>query len=188
MSRGVPWNWFRPGPERDKARARDKARRALSSAKVEALKRAEALADRDAEIRRLWAAGWSGVRIAESFGVSRATVSRLVERKPRPRRYGDPHDASWPHPRRHAPRPAALPPRRVIGPAGTLPPHDIAQKGSANGRARLNEASVIEMRRLRSEGWKTPALATRYGVGRNTVCYALSGKTWEHVPVFIKGR
>ena len=55
-------------------------------------------------------------------------------------------------------------------------------RGSDHGRARLTEALVTEARRLKSEGWSYPELARRYGVGKVTLFYAITGKTWRHVP------
>ena len=55
-------------------------------------------------------------------------------------------------------------------------------RGSAHGRAKLDEPAVIEARRLKAEGWTYPALAERYGVGRVTLFYAISGRTWQHLP------
>jgi orotate phosphoribosyltransferase-like protein len=57
-----------------------------------------------------------------------------------------------------------------------------ACKGSAHGRSKLTEDLVVEMRRLRLRGWSTGRLAKHFNVARNTVCYALNGTTWSHVP------
>jgi hypothetical protein len=54
-------------------------------------------------------------------------------------------------------------------------------KGTGHWGAKLDETKVGEMRRLRLEGWSTNRLAERFGVARNTVCYALNGTTWSHV-------
>ncbi len=61
----------------------------------------------------------------------------------------------------------------------------LPARGSANGRARLDEAKVAEARRLHAEGWSYRALCERYGIGRVTLHYALVGKTWSHVPMAI---
>jgi hypothetical protein len=55
--------------------------------------------------------------------------------------------------------------------------------GSAHGRAKLDEAMVAEARRLKREGWTYPKLVERYGVGKVTLFYAVSGRTWRHVPM-----
>jgi hypothetical protein len=185
VSREIPWNWYRPGPERDAARARDKQRRQAmgEAARKRAVseRRPVAKTERDAEIRRLWLAGWMGVTLAKRFVLSKASVSGIVAGLPRPRRYGDPEDASWPHPRRHAPGGIRHQRRPPIEAVGTLPPRELAPKGSAHGRAKLDEAKVGRMKRLRMEGWTTGRLAKEFGVGRNTVCYVLNGTTWSHV-------
>jgi hypothetical protein len=56
-------------------------------------------------------------------------------------------------------------------------------KGAENNRAVLDDVKVIEARRLKREGWTYPELAARYGVCRNTVSYAVTGKTWSHIPM-----
>lgn len=54
--------------------------------------------------------------------------------------------------------------------------------GERNGRARLTDASVIEIRRLyRAGGVTIPQLAARYGVCKSTVGYAVNGVTWRHL-------
>lgn len=63
-------------------------------------------------------------------------------------------------------------------------PGDESQvRGSANGCARLTEEKVLEARRLKRQGWTYPALAERYNVGKVTLFYAISGRTWSHVPM-----
>jgi hypothetical protein len=50
------------------------------------------------------------------------------------------------------------------------------------GRAKLDEDKVVELRRLKAEGWTYPQLARHFGIARSTVHYALNGCTWRHVP------
>jgi hypothetical protein len=71
------------------------------------------------------------------------------------------------------PRPAPLPLRGFRG---------EPRVGSAHGRAKLDEVKVAEARRLKRDGWTYPELAARYGVGKVTLFYAVSGRTWGHVP------
>lgn len=158
--------------------ARDaEVRRSLASAALEA---------RDAEARRLWAEGWMGKDIARRLGIARSKVSSIVAGNPRPSRASGPEDniraegspeIPRPSPRRSArPRPACpFDPRELIDSGTSL-------RGSDHPGAKLDEARVIEMRKLRAEGWSTNRLSIRFGVGRNTVCYALNGTTWGHVP------
>jgi hypothetical protein len=156
------------------ARREEKAAQKIAR-RTAAERRAGAEEKRAEEIRRLWSAGTTGWALAAKFGMAPSKVSGLVADLPRPVRYAGPESA---------PRLPPLP-RPVV----PLPPPDPADRlaaeptvrGSQHGRAILDEAKVIEMRRLRSEGWSTGRLAVRYGVSRNTACYAISGRTWRHV-------
>jgi len=56
-------------------------------------------------------------------------------------------------------------------------------RGSESGRAKLDEAKVAEARRLKRTGWTYPELAARYGVGKVALFYAITGRTWSHVPM-----
>ncbi len=166
---------------RDPRRVALERREAKLSARLgkakEASRRAKADARRDEEIRRLWTEGTTGRALAARFGMVPSKVSGIVADLPRPVRYADPAAIVKVPPIR---RPAHEP----VGPPA---PADMLRaertvRGSEHGRAVLDEARVIELRRLRSEGWSTGRLAGRYGVARNTVCYAISGRTWRHVP------
>jgi hypothetical protein len=64
------------------------------------------------------------------------------------------------------------------GPAWGHHQHRFAA-GERHGRSKLTRANVDEARELRAAGWSTGRLAERYGVSRNTICYALNGKTWQ---------
>lgn len=50
--------------------------------------------------------------------------------------------------------------------------------GENNPWAKLTWEGVREMRKLRSEGWSTPNLAGKFGVGVACVCNILNNKTW----------
>lgn len=54
-------------------------------------------------------------------------------------------------------------------------------RGTRQWKAKLTNKSVIEMRRLRAEGWLQKDLATRFGVTPGTVCNILNGKAWSHL-------
>lgn len=50
------------------------------------------------------------------------------------------------------------------------------------GAAKLNETSVIEIRRRYDEGTSQRVLAEEHGVCTRTISMAISGDTWAHVP------
>ena len=56
-------------------------------------------------------------------------------------------------------------------------------KGTAHGRAVLDNRKVIEARSLHAAGFGLNALAKRYGCHRLTIYYAVSGRTWTHLPM-----
>jgi DNA-binding CsgD family transcriptional regulator len=162
-------------------RSRAEARRRKDGRRTVARLRREDKAARDAEIRRRWAEGCPGVELAEEFGLSKATVSGIVAGLARPRRYGDPWDVAWPCPRRQASRPDRPASRAPIGPVGTLPRRELAPKGSAHGRAVLNEAKVARIKRLGLDGRSAYSIAREFGVSDNTICNVLKGRNWGHV-------
>lgn len=53
--------------------------------------------------------------------------------------------------------------------------------GSANGRAKLNEEQVQEIKRLLQQGSRIISLAKKYNVHVNTIQRIKSGKRWVHV-------
>lgn len=61
--------------------------------------------------------------------------------------------------------------------------HGTDSRGSKHPMAKLNEADVIVIRRLKKEGWTIQAISERYGVSRLPISLLLSGKTWKHVPI-----
>jgi hypothetical protein len=61
-------------------------------------------------------------------------------------------------------------------------------RGSNCPSAKLTEEKVIEIRRRYAAGeMDQAALAWEYGVGLATICEAISGKTWGHVPPTTQG-
>jgi hypothetical protein len=53
--------------------------------------------------------------------------------------------------------------------------------GSRNGSAKLSEADIIEIRRLRAGGEKLAAIGDRFGVAFQTVSKIINGDRWGHV-------
>jgi hypothetical protein len=62
-----------------------------------------------------------------------------------------------------------------------LPPAIAAPRlhGQSIWNAKLTPATVREARCLKNEGWSFSSLAKRYGVGKTTIRYAVSGKQWK---------
>jgi hypothetical protein len=59
--------------------------------------------------------------------------------------------------------------------------HGTATVGSVQSQAKLTEQSVIELRILRSNGWKLKDLSLRYGVSVAKVSQVARGESWRHV-------
>lgn len=55
------------------------------------------------------------------------------------------------------------------------------RKGKRNGRAKLTEAQVVDIRALHRKGQKRRELAQQYGVSQTTVDRVVNGETWGHV-------
>ncbi len=55
------------------------------------------------------------------------------------------------------------------------------QVGEKNGQAKLTEADVRSIRRLRSIGHTYKSIASRFGVDKMTVLRAAKGEQWAHV-------
>jgi hypothetical protein len=109
------------------------------------------------EVFRLRRAKWTHDAIAEKFGVRRALITRMLLRL----RYAHVEVASKePLPTRGAGRYAV---------------------GTKHPMAKVTEADVLEMRRLRSEGWIQKDIATKFSVKTATVQGILAGKYWRHV-------
>lgn len=59
-------------------------------------------------------------------------------------------------------------------------------RGRQNGRAKLNESSVAEIRRAYSTGLFTPIMvADLYSVSLTVACSVVCGKSWKHVGGFV---
>jgi hypothetical protein len=56
----------------------------------------------------------------------------------------------------------------------------VGARGERNGRSRLTEIQVQEIRRRYAAGERTMALAREFGVHRDTVRRILSGIRWNH--------
>jgi hypothetical protein len=56
-----------------------------------------------------------------------------------------------------------------------------ARPGSQNPNAKITEADVLEIRRLRAEGVPGNEVAERFGLKRATVYSICAGRMWKHV-------
>lgn len=57
--------------------------------------------------------------------------------------------------------------------------HGTHTRGEKNGRAKITEADVREIRRLRALGWLTRELRQKFGVGN--ISAIVKGKSWKYV-------
>jgi len=55
-------------------------------------------------------------------------------------------------------------------------------RGTSNGRAKLIESSVKQIRLLHAQGCDCTKIAILFGVSRNTIKAIIANKTWRHVP------
>ena len=60
--------------------------------------------------------------------------------------------------------------------------NDLRPRGARHAGAKLNDAAVMEIRRLyHGEGYTMAKLAEIYGVTAKTIANVLHGVTWRHV-------
>lgn len=55
-------------------------------------------------------------------------------------------------------------------------------KGQSNGRAKLTDKDIIEIRRLFKSGLSHLKIAKLYNISPTTAYYAATGITWKHIP------
>jgi hypothetical protein len=58
--------------------------------------------------------------------------------------------------------------------------HPELARGVANGRSKLDEAAIHEIRRARASGETRAAVAARFGITPQNVTHIVTGKTWRH--------
>lgn len=63
-----------------------------------------------------------------------------------------------------------------------LKPERLA-RGVQNGRARLTESDVVEIRKLRAAGVARKALAARFHVAPERIWYIATGRGWKCIPM-----
>lgn len=59
--------------------------------------------------------------------------------------------------------------------------HNTGATGSRQGSAKLTERDVVEVHRLRAEGFSVRMIAARFGVCTGTVAHILAGRNWSHL-------
>src|SRR5262245_55590749 len=60
--------------------------------------------------------------------------------------------------------------------------HGTAICGSRHARAKLREADIPDVRRLKAAGFSAPAIAELFGISVRTVYQITTRTTWKHVP------
>ena len=124
------------------------------------------------EIRKLYAAGGlPQEKVAERFGVTTAVVTRIVKRKS----YANVCDSC-----------------DVLGCSD--PTHQLfdlndnrhrrvrPQGGSDNAAAKLDESTVVEIRKRAASGETQKEIAQSYSVSRSAIGFIVQRITWAHVP------
>jgi hypothetical protein len=59
--------------------------------------------------------------------------------------------------------------------------HPERVRGEANAAAILTESQVLDIRRLRNEGWSLLKLSQAFGVSQASVSMISNGKRWRHI-------
>lgn len=54
-------------------------------------------------------------------------------------------------------------------------------KGTANGKAKLNDSDVVAIRSMSANGERQEAIASMFGIARGTVSKIVARKSWPHV-------
>jgi len=52
-------------------------------------------------------------------------------------------------------------------------------KGICNGRAKLSELDIPEIKKLKNEGMEIASIARKFGVGWTTISHVLKGESWN---------
>jgi hypothetical protein len=118
------------------------------------------------QIRTLLAHGVIGKAIGEKLGVSATVVSLIKKGK------------AWTN---IAPLPEAPPPLTVALPTDHEPSPVLPKVGVGNGRAKLDDDKVRQIRALLAEGVKQIVLAERFGVAQAVIASIKKGASWAHV-------
>jgi hypothetical protein len=61
--------------------------------------------------------------------------------------------------------------------------HGRQNRGETHSSAKITEADVLEIRRLRREGFGPRELSRMFGLSSGNICGIVSGATWKHIPL-----
>lgn len=78
--------------------------------------------------------------------------------------------------------PACFDPFHLWGGTKAENNRDMAEKGRAAGRPKLERSQALEIRRRRLAGESPRVLAAEYGVSRSTICDIAKGRSWKDHP------
>ncbi len=59
--------------------------------------------------------------------------------------------------------------------------HGVDNRGESNGRSKLTESDVMEIRKLRENGDSISAIAARFNIANSTVSGITNRKIWRHL-------
>jgi transcriptional regulator with XRE-family HTH domain len=130
----------------------------LNWARGEKINTSKLTAEEVLEIRKLYQDSFhTQEQLAEKFNVTREAISRIILGK------------SWRHLVRDNERVSLSDAKRKALP------------GEKNPSAKLTESSVIQILKLRKEGFSAIELASQFGITKGMVYHILSGIAWKHV-------
>lgn len=58
----------------------------------------------------------------------------------------------------------------------------VSPRGERNGSCKLDSSSVLEIRRLFSEGLQQNVLSARFGISKAMICLIVNRQNWRHLP------
>lgn len=53
--------------------------------------------------------------------------------------------------------------------------------GESNGRSKLSESDVLDIRKLRNDGYSYGSLSIKFGVAKSTIIDIIQRKKWKHI-------
>ncbi|HEY7035096.1 MAG TPA: hypothetical protein VH482_27395 [Thermomicrobiales bacterium] len=114
------------------------------------------------DIRRRVAKGADWQELADEYHVEKSNIGHIVSGR------------TW----KHLPLDGSIPDRPLA--AGRRLAHTPKKV--------LDEATVLELRKRYGEGMAADRLADEFGLNRQTVRFAVTGRTWKHLPGVVRKR